>query len=65
MFTFSEEHTLYIKQLKKERRIILLGKIFLFIFFLLSWEILAQKEILNTFLYSSPNRPPCKGLVLQ
>ncbi|MBQ6135199.1 MAG: ABC transporter permease [Bacilli bacterium] len=56
MFTFSEEHTLYIKQLKKERRIILFGKVFLFIIFLSFWEILAQKEILNTFLYSSPSK---------
>lgn len=56
MSTFSEEHTQYLKRLKKQKRMILISKVFLFILFLSLWEFLAKKGIINTFLYSSPSK---------
>ncbi len=56
MFTFSDEYFQYLKKIKKERRIVQFGRIFLIIFFLGVWEFCSQYSILNTFLYSSPSR---------
>ena len=56
MFTFSEEHIAFLKKEKREKRIVFVGKISIILFFLILWEVLAQKNIINTFLYSSPSR---------
>ncbi|MDD6879681.1 MAG: ABC transporter permease [bacterium] len=54
MYTLSKEHTQYIKKLKNKKRIILFFQIIIIILFLLIWQILSSKRIINTFLFSSP-----------
>lgn len=55
MSTYSEEHTAYLKKRKKEKRKILITQISIISFLLIIWEFLAQFNIINTFLYSSPS----------
>lgn len=55
MSTYSEEHIKYINKIKKQKRNILITQISIIIFFIILWEILAQLNIINTFLYSSPS----------
>lgn len=52
---YSKEHILYIKKQKKEKHIILFFKIFIILFLIISWELLAKKGLINTFLFSSPS----------
>ena len=54
MSTFSEEHIKYLKKEKKEKLIIHITQTIIIIFLFLIWQILANKNIINTFLYSSP-----------
>ena len=56
MYTYSFEHTSYLKERKKEKRIIATFRILIILIFLISWEILARFNIINTFLFSSPGR---------
>ena len=56
MSTFSDEHKNYLKKQKIFKLMVHLTQILLVIFFFIMWEILANKEIINTFLYSSPSR---------
>lgn len=51
---FSKEHLLYLKKEKKYHRYILFTQVFILIFFILLWQILADKHIINTFITSSP-----------
>lgn len=55
MSTFSEEHKLYLKKYKRRKRWILITQFAIIISLLIIWELLAQLEIINTFLYSSPS----------
>lgn len=52
---YSNEHKIYLKKLKKEKNIILFFKLFIIIFLIAIWEICAKKELINTFLFSSPS----------
>lgn len=52
----SKEHILYLNKLKKNKYIVLFFQIFIFIFFIFIWQILADKEIINTFIFSSPKK---------
>ena len=56
MFIFSEEHLKYLKKIKRERKMVFIGRAAIILFFLFIWEILARKGVLNPFLYSSPSR---------
>lgn len=56
MFTFSKEHYDYLKKIKKEKIIVFFFRVLIIILFMVLWEILAQKSIINTFLFSSPSR---------
>lgn len=56
MYTFSHEHIVYLKKLKRKNRIVFLGRIAIVLCFLMIWELLAHFSFLNTFLYSSPSR---------
>ena len=56
MSTFSSEHKLYLKKLKKEKLLIKITQISIIIGFLVVWELLAHYEVINTFLFSSPSR---------
>ena len=55
MSTFSKEHQLFLKQKKKEKRKVILFRIFILIFFLGIWELAAKQKWINTFLSSSPS----------
>lgn len=54
MSTFSEEHHEYLKKEKKIKLLIYITRISIIIFLFLLWQILADNNIINTFLYSSP-----------
>lgn len=53
---YSVEHQKYLKKVKRTRHTILFFRIFLVLFFLILWELLARMEIINPFLTSSPSR---------
>ncbi len=55
MSTYSEEHKNYLKKQKKEKILIHLTQLLLVIILFITWQILANKKIINTFLYSSPS----------
>ena len=56
MSTYSLEHQNYLKGEKKKKIIIHITQILIFIIFFTIWELLAQTNKINTFLYSSPSR---------
>lgn len=56
MFTYSLEHKLYLKKMRRRKRFIFLFQILIIISFVAIWEILAKANIINTFLFSSPNK---------
>lgn len=51
---YSKEHKRYLKKIRKEKILVLSVQILLILSFLLIWQILADKEIINTFIFSSP-----------
>ncbi len=53
---YSLEHKKYLKRRKKEKIIITFFRVFIIVFFLILWELLARKEIINPFLTSSPSK---------
>ncbi len=55
MYTFSPEHLVLIKKLKNKKRLVLLVQVMLLLSFLIIWEYLSYKNIINTFLFSSPS----------
>lgn len=57
----SNEHILFLKKIKKEKRIIRFFRVSIILIFILMWELFARLEIINTFLYSSPSLV-CKTL---
>lgn len=50
----SLEHTKYLKKIKRQNRLIKICQLSIILIFLLIWQILADKEIINTFIFSSP-----------
>lgn len=56
MSTFSMEHIKYLKKEKKTKILVHLTQLIIILFLFGIWELLAQLEIINTFLYSSPSR---------
>lgn len=52
----SENQKKYIKKLKKKKIIIIFIQIFIVITFILTWEYLANKNIINTFVFSKPSK---------
>lgn len=55
MSTFSKEHILYLKKLKKEKLLVLFFRILIIVLFLVCWELLAAFNLINTFLSSRPS----------
>ena len=51
----SEEHINYLKKLKKEKILVGITQILIFILFIAIWEILAKTNKINVFLTSSPS----------
>lgn len=56
MSIYSDEHNKYLKKQKKFKILVHFTQFAIIFIFFFIWEILAQKEIINTFLYSSPSR---------
>ena len=54
MLEYSKEHKNHLKKIKRTNFFVHITQIFIIIFILFIWQILADKEIINTFLYSSP-----------
>lgn len=54
MSMFSKEHLNYLKKEKKYKIIVHTTQICIVIFLFLIWQILANNNVINTFLYSSP-----------
>lgn len=52
---FSKEHQEFLKKLKRNRIIVITLQILIFISLFSTWELLSKKEIINTFLTSSPS----------
>lgn len=52
----SKEHILYLKKEKKEKKVILLFQILIIIVFIISWQLLADFNLINTFIFSSPRK---------
>lgn len=50
----SEEQTKYIKKIKLKKRIILLSQILIMLIFLILWQMLSNKNIIDSFITSSP-----------
>ena len=55
MSTFSKEHLEFIQTKKKKKIFILVCQIFIIISFIILWEYLVYKGIINSFLFSSPS----------
>ena len=56
MSMFSNEHKLYLKTNRIRRIKIICFQIIIVLLFLVLWEILARKNIINDFLFSSPTK---------
>lgn len=52
----SVEQKKFLKRLRREKLLVLFIQIFIIIGFFAIWEFLASKELINTFIYSSPSR---------
>ena len=52
----SEEHKKYLKNIKKKKLIINVTRILLAVFLIITWQIAADKNIINTFISSSPKK---------
>lgn len=53
---YSQEHLVFLKNIKKRKIYVALIQILVLISFLIVWELLSKYKIINTFLYSSPSR---------
>lgn len=54
--TISKERKKYLKELKAKKYLVLLTQILILIVFLVIWEILARKNIIDSFITSQPSR---------
>lgn len=52
----SKEHITFLNNLKREKIIINITRIFIIISFFIIWQLLASNNVINTFLFSSPSR---------
>ena len=54
--SYSKEHKLFLKKRKREKILIAICQISIFVFLIMLWEFLAITDSINTFLTSSPSR---------
>lgn len=50
----SDERKKYLKRIKSRKYIIVFSRLFILLTFFISWQILSDKNIINSFLFSSP-----------
>ena len=55
MYIYSLEHKQYLNKLRREKIIINISRLLIFITFLIIWEMLSRYKVINTFLFSSPS----------
>ena len=53
---YSREHIAYLKRKKREKRIILISQLLIIILFIVLWQLLTDKELINSFIFSSPKK---------
>ncbi len=53
---YSEEHKRYLNKIKRYNFLIRISQILLFIVFIVVWQILSDKKIINPFIFSSPKK---------
>ncbi len=53
---YSIEHKKYLKNIKKNNFLVRLTQFLIIILFIAIWQILADKELINTFIFSSPKK---------
>lgn len=53
---FSYEHKLYLKNIKRNNFLIRLSQFIIIILFIVIWQILVDKNLINAFIFSSPKR---------
>ena len=56
IFMYSNEHIEFLKKRKKDKFIITTFQILIFVVFIFIWQILANHNIVNTFIFSSPKK---------
>ena len=54
--TVSKERKQYLKKIKKKRYLVLVTQILILVGFLALWEVLANREIIDSFITSQPSR---------
>ena len=55
MYTYSKDHSIFLKKLQREKKIVFIFRILIIVLFLIIWELLSKFKIINTFLSSSPS----------
>ena len=53
---FSNEHKLYLKNIKRNNFFIRLSQFIIIIVFIVIWQVLANNNLINTFIFSSPKK---------
>lgn len=53
---YSKEHKEYLKKIRKNKILVRIVQISIFLIFLIIWQVLADKKIINTFIFSSPKK---------
>ena len=53
---YSKEHLNYLKKLKKEKIVITIFQILILVIFIIIWQLIADFNIINTFIFSSPKK---------
>lgn len=53
---YSEEHKIYLKNIKKNKIIVIISQILLLAFLIFIWEIASNLGWINSFIYSSPSK---------
>ena len=52
----SNDQIIFIRKIRRKKGLIIFTRLFLLLSFILLWEYLSNKEIINPFIYSSPSR---------
>lgn len=61
MNELSKEQLLYMKRTRQHKQLVLFFQLFLFVFFIILWEITSRTGIINAFIFSSPSRMLASG----